>query len=57
MKKINEKIDTQLIGDGFIVDYIVSAVDVKNAISRLKCDKGDVNTCSRLTTLNALVMI
>jgi hypothetical protein len=42
MKKINDRIDNQLTEDGFSSDCFVTA-DVKNAVSRLKRDKRDVN--------------
>ena len=43
MNKISDNVEIQLHNDGFTSDCVVTALDVKNALSRVKCDKGDVD--------------
>ena len=43
MSKINDSIESQLNSDEFTSDCVVTAFDIKNALSRLKCDKGYVD--------------
>lgn len=43
MSKISDCIESKLHDDGFTSDCVVTAFDVRNALSRLKCDKGDVD--------------
>jgi hypothetical protein len=52
MSKINEYIESQLHTDGFTSDCVATAFDVNNALSRLKCDKGDVD--DRLSSNNLI---
>ena len=43
MNKISDSVESQLHNDGFTSDCVVTALDVNNALSRVKCDKGDVD--------------
>lgn len=43
MASINDSLDKNLSASGFISDIIITPSEVKSAVSKMKCDKGDVD--------------